>query len=91
MSSDIVRDWIADHYGYDWGVLLIDDLMRATLIKEGLGVVRWQIVDALSLSGIHIRDLLVVVDLEGKPQFVKDLVLSAATGRGSKVVSPNVV
>lgn len=85
----MLSKWLHDHRGPDWAILIIRDDLTATYISEGIKTVQFTITDPYALSGIHVRDLLIIVDLEGKPQHVRDMVASLNTSKNSQVVHPD--
>lgn len=86
MPNQLFR-WLKEHRGQDWAVIIIYDDLTGMFIREETETFRFSITDPYAFSGIHVRDLLVIVDFEEKPDYVRDMVSSITTSKNSRVVS----
>lgn len=78
-------EWISTHHGPDWAVVIIAPDLDMVYISE-YNTFRGRVNGPYSLAGIHVRDLLVVADLEVE-DWMPSLVKSLTTSVGAKHVS----
>jgi hypothetical protein len=85
VTDEPIREWINSHLGPDWAVLIIAPDLNVVFISEGLVFRGSRPQGPEAFAGIHVRDLLVVADLDVEA-WKPDLVAALTSGVGARHV-----
>jgi hypothetical protein len=81
-----LHEWIMNCPRMDWAAIVIAPDMSFRYISDSL-TFRGRLTTPYALQGIHVRDLLVVVDLDDPPEdWLPTLVASLTTGANHQVI-----
>jgi hypothetical protein len=85
-----IQSWIRDYgsqkeHNYSWGIIIIDDDEKVSIITEGLAIINRPFTRDM-LAGIHINYLLIVCNFEKHSKDVQNAILARTTYPGSRVI-----